>query len=449
MRLLVPGGRGGAPLSSLRRLRPPLQCRLRWAAALSLGALALLCLAGCGGAVSRPRPGAQAGLARSAPAGPALGLTEDNAQLLWNPLDPGAPRAAGFTTAQQELTSLHPSYIRLLVNWAALQPQPGSPPALEGTVSGCVRTLGPCASYRGIAGELAAIASQQRADPGSFQVVLDIAGTPAWAVAAPHGCEAPGAAPFARPLAPGALSAYRALIAALLALGRREGVALPWWSPWNEPNDPLFITPQRSSCTATGNALSPLLYAELARAMAAQLAGAGPGHELLLGELAGYSSGSPQLTSLAQFVAGLPGDVLCLGHVWAVHAYAVQGRTPPPDPVGLLERALAARGGCAAAASIWLTEAGAGAPVPGSPRAGLASEERGGCEALARQVMGWYADPRVKAILQFSFRDDPAYPVGLISSDLTRTYPVYGMWLALARARAAGAPAPAPRSLCP
>ncbi len=448
MRLLVPGGRGGAGLSSLRRPRSPLQQR-RHAPAATLLALGLAgsLLAGCGGSGSRRDPATVT--PAPAPSGPALGLTEDNAQLLWNPLDAAAPPAPGFTAARRELTALHPTYIRLLVDWAALQPDPGRPPALEGNVTGCVRTLGPCASYRGIAEELAAIASQQRADPGTFQVVLDILGTPSWAAAQPHGCEHHGAGSFARPLAPAALASYRALIADLLALGRREGVALPWWSPWNEPNDPLFITPQRASCAADGKPLAPLVYGELARAMAAQLASAGPGHELLLGELGGYAVGAPHLLSLPEFVAALPADVLCLGHVWAVHAYAVQGRPPPPDPVELLERALAARGGCAASASIWVTEAGAGAPVPGRPRQGLASEEVAGCQALAEQVSHWYADPRVRAILQFSFRDDPAYPVGLISSNLTHLYPVYGLWLALAGARAAGAAPPAAGSLCP
>jgi hypothetical protein len=441
LRLLLPGGRGGAGLSSLRRLRLPLKTT-------ALLAVASLGLAACGGGVSQ-RTRSTAHLAAVRPAGPALGLTEDNAQLLWNPAAADAPTApAAFAPARRELTALHPAYIRLLVNWAALQPDPGRPPALEGIVTGCVRELGPCASYRGIAGELAAIASQQRADPGGYQVVLDVLGAPAWAAASPHGCERPADEAFARPLRPEAIVAYRGLIAALLALGRREHVALPWWSPWNEPNDPRFITPQRASCANEAAALSPLVYAELARAMASELASDGPGHELLLGELGGYSDGSPHRTSIAQFVAALPADVLCLSRTWAVHAYAVQGREEPPDPVGLLERALDARGGCGASASIWVTEAGAGAPEPGRPRAGLASEERTGCGALAAQVLGWYADPRVRAVLQFSFRDDPAFPVGEISSGLTRAYPVYGMWLALARARAAGRAPPAPERLC-
>jgi len=421
--------------------------RARPAPQLGLAALiALIGLTGCGGTASH-RAASSAGAAAPRPLGPAVGLTEDNAQLLYNPGAGAASNVAGFPAARRELTALHPTYVRLLVDWAALQPNPAVPPALDGEVTGCARQLGPCAPYPGIAGELAALASQQRADPGAFQVVLDILGTPDWAAAPAHGCERPGEKPFARALRPGALAAYGALIADLLALGRREGVALPWWSPWNEPNDPRFITPQRASCD--GPASSPAVYAELARAMHGELASAGPGHEMLLGELGGYASGSAHRTSVAEFVAGLPPDVLCLGRVWAVHAYAVIGRPPPPDPVGLLERALDARGGCAAAASIWVTEAGAGAPEPGRPRTGTAEEEAGGCEALARQVLGWEADPRVGAVFQFSFRDDPAFPVGLASSDLLRAHPVYGMWRALSEARAAGRPPPAPGVLCP
>ena len=60
---------------------------------------------------------------------------------------------------------------------------------------------------------------------------------PAWAAASPSGCELPGATAVARALAPGAVPAYRSLIGDLLAVARSQGVALNWWSPWNEPND--------------------------------------------------------------------------------------------------------------------------------------------------------------------------------------------------------------------
>ncbi len=77
-------------------------------------------------------------------------------------------------------------------------------------------------------------------------------------------------------------------------------------------------------------------------------------------------------------------------------------------------------------------------PTPGGRAREASAEEGAGCEALAAQVLTWYRDPRVGAIFQFSFRDDPAFPVGLISPNLSHTFRVYGLWRALARARSAG-----------
>ena len=119
--------------------------------------------------------------------------------------------------------------MRLLVDWAALQPDPRRPPALDAPVSGCARRVGPCGPYAGIREELAAIASQQRAagaGAGAFQVVIEIFGTPAWAARAPSGCEGSHGGTFSRTPSPAAIAGYRALIRSLLALGAREGVAL-------------------------------------------------------------------------------------------------------------------------------------------------------------------------------------------------------------------------------
>jgi hypothetical protein len=114
----------------------------------------------------------------------------------------------------------------------------------------------------------------------------------------------------------------------------------------------------------------------------------------------------------------------------------------------MLARALDARGSCAAAAKIWVTETGAGAPHPGRARPSGSAAERAGCQALGSQLERWSADPRVGAIFQYSFREDPAYPVGLVSADLRHTYPAYRLWLAYARASAAHAPPPSPQSSC-
>ncbi|HXB14242.1 MAG TPA: hypothetical protein VNV44_00730 [Solirubrobacteraceae bacterium] len=343
------------------------------------------------------------------------------------------------------LAALHPRYLRLLVDWAALQPSPSRPAALNAPVDGCARGVPPCGSYPGVEGELAAIASARRAARSSGapppEVVVDILGAPAWAALPPHGCEAAGTASAARALLPGALGAYRALIAGLLSLAGREGVPLAWLAPWNEPNDPRFLSPQRASCEAAGAPLAAGAYAELARAASAQLRASGSGAQLLLGELGGYDKGSPHRLGIGQFVDGLPEDVLCLSHDWSVHAYAAYGRAPAAgaDPVGELEHALDARGGCAAGARIWVTEAGAGAPRPGRPRRGAPGEEAAGCGALAGQLQAWSRDPRVAAVMQYSFREDPAYPVGLLDAGLGHVYMTYRLWSAWA----SGSPEPA------
>ena len=244
LRLLLPGRRGGAGLSGLRHA----------------GQLAALLL------VARRDAGARAALRQAArrttsahraarpasPTGPAFGLTEDNADLLWSSdgrasLAGGLPgRRAGAHRTASELSA---SARRLGRPAARSQSRrPRSRPR-----SAAVRgRWDRAASYAGLRDELAAVASQQRAagGGGGFQVVIDIFGTPAWAARAPSGCERLGTRPFSRPLSAAAIADYRALIASLLALGDREGVALDWWSPWNEPNDPVFISPQRAACAA-------------------------------------------------------------------------------------------------------------------------------------------------------------------------------------------------------
>jgi hypothetical protein len=410
----------------------------------------LLCLGGCGGSQTHTvrRPIGTASIP-VAPTGPAVGLTEDNADLLWSSSAGSPTGGTPFQPARVELTALHPTYIRLLVDWAALQPREDVAPDLEATVDGCARGIGPCGPYAGLRAELAAIASQQRAAPGSFQVVLDIFGAPSWAALPPHGCELASTAAFARPLRASAIGAYRALIGSLLTLGRSEGVPLSWWSPWNEPNDPRFISPQRASCATSPTALSPVVYAELARAMHSELqAHGGKGHEIL-GELNDLQVDSAHTLSVASFVAALPVDVICLGAVWSIHAYAARhGHGPPLEAAAALERALAARGGCGRSAPIWITEAGAGAAHPGRARLPGSADELAGCEALATQLRGWARDPRVQAVFQYSFREDTAFPVGLISADLGHLYPAYRLLRAYARARARGAPPAAASAGC-
>ncbi len=344
--------------------------------------------------------------------------------------------------------ALHPQYIRLLVDWAALQPDANRAPTLSGEVGGCARAVAPCEKYAGISEELAAIASQQRAaraaGQSGYEVVLDVFGVPSWAAVPASGCETPDVRPFSRPITAAGLEGYKALIKALLALGAREGVQLQWWAPWNEPNDLVFLSPQRASCSTTAPSTAPAVYTQLAEAMAAELRTAPGAHHLLLGELNAFQSGSPHRTSIAEFVDGLPVSVLCSSDVWSIHAYATYRDSakaspePDTDPVVALEAALDSRGECGRRAEVWVSETGAGAPHPGQPRPPGVEAAREGCVALARLLSRWAADSRVQAVFQYSFREDPAFPVGLLSADLTRTYPAYRLWQSYARARARG-----------
>jgi hypothetical protein len=422
------------------------------AASLLSCALAALSLGACGSSshgstaatsVAVPHSSAPVAPPPPTPAGPAFGLTEDNANLLWSPAQPDPPGGAAFAPARGLLTALHPSYLRLLVDWAALQPTASSPPALAGAVSGCARQTGPCGAFAGLREALAAIASQQRAAAAAgqsgFQVVLDIFGTPAWAARPPSGCERPGTDSFSRPLSAAGIAGYRSLIGALLALGAEQAVALPWWSPWNEPNDPVFLSPQRASCNVSSPPVSAAAYAQLVRTMAAALQAAGGQHQLLLGELSAAQSDSPHRTSIASFLAALPEDVVCLSRTWSLHVYAAYGRSAPSgDPVAALEAALDAHGSCGRNAHVWITEAGAGAPRPGRPRESSSAQERQGCLALAEQLVRWVHDERIETVMQYSFREDPAFPVGLLSAELTHTYPAYQLWRRYTRMRARG-----------
>jgi len=150
-----------------------------------------------------------------------------------------------------------------VVRWDRVQPRAGERAAWSLPDRGCVRDRGPCAAYAGVREQLRAVRSQQRAG-GGFEVLVVLTGLPAWAGSREPGCEPPGT-PAPRAIAPAALPAYRALVASLLDLARREGVALRWWSAWNEPNLSAFLAPQRARCDVTAPTLAPARYAAVPR----------------------------------------------------------------------------------------------------------------------------------------------------------------------------------------
>ena len=68
---------------------------------------------------------------------------------------------------------------------------------------------------------------------------------------------------------------------------------------------------------------------------------------------------------------------------------------------------------------------------------------RADCRALHAAFRRWRADPRVDAAFQYTFRDDPVFPVGLADAALGRAWPTYDLWRAWGGERGPDGPAPA------
>jgi hypothetical protein len=423
----------------------------------------VLVLAACGGGSgdgqgARTQPRTTTTAAREpAPEPPprpvvlATGLTEINPQLLWDAASHPVV-ADGFGPWRDRVAALRPRFLRIPVYWSQLQPDPGRPAALDAPADGCLRGLPPCGPTRGLSELLAAVASEQQAARARGEtgpeVEVVVAGVPAWAANQPSGCERSDAGPSSRPINAGGLAAYATLLKDFAALARTQGAAVRWWSPWNEPNHPAFISPQRAACDAASPSLGPGVYTQLARVARDTLAAIPGDQRLVLGEMAGTTTPSPRRSTVQEVVAALPDDVACASRTWSQHDYAQVTPDPnKPDPVLALEQALDARP-CTKGARIWVTETGVGGPDPGGVRPDGDASLRAGCRAQDAALRRWAADPRVDAAFQYTFREDTAYPVGLADAGLTRTYPTYDLWKAWGGTRAPSDPPPALPEAC-
>ena len=357
----------------------------------------------------------------------AVGITEENPNLI---ADLPPPDPAPWPHWRAEMRRLHPVVYRIFVPWNEVQPRADAPPDLALAQNGCVRDKGPCASFAGLRDQLRALAAR------GWQGMIVLAGLPDWAVAHVPGCTR-GASPVAGMPRPDALSAYRTLIADVLALARDEGADVRYVSPYNEPNHPYSLAPQRTRCDPSAPSLASRGYAPLARAAQQALDDAPGDQELVLGETAGFREPTARATGVPELIRALPRSLLCSARVWSQHAYI--GGT---DPVALVEKALDARG-CPRPYAVWITETGVG-PAPGglSLARGITSQAQG-CRLLHRRLLQWYRDPRVTLAVQYEFREDNLFPTGLVTTDLARTRPALAEWQAWGGDRRPDAPPPA------
>jgi hypothetical protein len=373
----------------------------------------------------------------SAPAvwrGLVTGLNESNPWLI----TPAADVPPEFAPYRDAAAALRPRYFRLDLQWSKLQPTADAPPNFDQPVDGCKRGQPPCAPYGGLRALLRAVRARQLADDG-WRVMVMIYSTPSWAVAtdAPPGdCIR---SPTAR--APD-LAAYEAFVRAIVRLGQEEHVRLAYWAPWNEPNHPLFLGPQHAGCTVEGARLMPAVYAGIVRAM---IRARGTSSGLILGELASLKDDKADTTSVTNFLAALPDDVVCAAAVWAQHAYVPNSAGTPGAPpassdlIDMISSATAARG---CPKQLWLTETAVGAPHLNEPRPTDPARQLAECRAIQAAMRSWARDRRVDAAFQYTFREDPVFRVGLADSALSQLYSAYPVWKAWGGASGSGDPVP-------
>lgn len=359
---------------------------------------------------------------------------------------------AGYDAAREAVGAMAPRQVRVDVRWDQLQPSADAPldPGRV-TDDGCGRERArPCGPEISLRAVLAQLAAQQQEHPGAFRPLITFWGMPEWAGEAPtEGCGFEDVRAGARPLAAGQEAAYRAAIRAVWTALRDAGIGASDWTPWNEPNAPYFLDPQRASCSRDAELRSPAPYARMVAAMDEELQalrGADPAaaaeHRLVIGEVAAWGAPSTRAVTADEFLRALPDDVLCRADVIGLHGY-LDAR----PPVGRGEPVAAALGEldrrpCLDDVPAWITETGVGAPGSGRERDGDRRTQQDECRLMGDQLTRWYHHPRITAAFQYSVRDDAAFPTGLVDERVRTTYPVADVWIAWGGARAPDGPAP-------
>ena len=174
-----------------------------------------------------------------------------------------------------------------------------------------------------------------------------------------------------------------------------KGVDVAAWGPWDEPTRHRFLP--------CGD------YGRLAEAMRSVV-----GDHLLIGELA--SNGTDLLSRLPQ-------DLVCTAVAVGQHDYANGA-----DPLPALERELAR---CPHPPPVWITETGV-----------RHDRYADSCPAM-QQTLARFRRAGVRAVFQYSLREDPLNPTGLVHTDLRRAYPELALWEGASCSTATAGRAPA------
>jgi hypothetical protein len=242
-----------------------------------------------------------------------------------------------------------------------------------------------------------------------MEVLLTIWGTPSWANE--------GAGPNRAPTDPKALEDFSYAIAARYS-GRFAGYPfVRFYTVWNEPNLPTFLSPQYD---LGGRSVAPAVYAGLFRAGARGIKQANPLAKIGLGETSPWGSPARGSTAPGVFARSLSRLRPALAFdAWALHPYATSPSLPPTQRVHWpnvtmtqlprFEASLARWFG-RKRVPVWITEYDYRTEPGGVSWAQQAAYLR---EALAMAT----ADPAVEMFVWYVLRDDPRgpWPSGLLT----------------------------------
>ena len=318
------------------------------------------------GASARGRGAAPAVGSAEAP-GPnklAIGITEQNPNFVWAP-PPRGPRAVRplARRAGEDAARLRTGCSS---TGRALQPEQGRPADLDAPNDGCLRDTPPCAGWarraRAARGARLAPEGGRLGGARGAHGLARVGG----AAAVPSASAPARSRSTARRSARGAARVPASSSRRCSRRRSEEGAELRYWAPWNEPNHPFSLSPQRDALReerASRSRSSPTSRIAQAHARGARRGAGRAGLHARRAGRPGPREADHDHRS-ASSSAACPADLVCGTHGL--------------DPARLRRRArggAAARrcGPCAAKDcerehAIWITETGVGAPRSGLER---------------------------------------------------------------------------------
>jgi hypothetical protein len=277
----------------------------------------------------------------------------------------------------------------------------------------------------------------ERANDAGIQVLLTIVGTPAWANGGQPPSRPPSSSTFLRQFAFAAALRYSGTY-----LDPASGKILPrvgLWLAWNEPNNPVFLTPQFARVRGKWEMASPTAYAHICNAIYAGVHAVGGPEQVACGATAPRGSNQPigprpSIAPLAFLVAAKKAGLRTFD-AWAHHPYyGAPNQTPATRKVGphaielgninvLIARLTKLYG----PKRLWITEYGYQTRPP-DQFFGVSWHKQ--AEYLRQAYEIARANPRIDLFTWFLLRDSPSpesWQSGLITAD-GRKKPSFGVF---------------------